>query len=511
MSCRPTFPRICIALGFGTAEALLKKARTEADEGGTFFEFRLDHLNRPEKGIGVIRRFLAEYPECRVLATCRRQQNHGEFSGGTEEQLRLLEAAVTAGARAVDVEIESAEPLAKKLDSLRTDADLIVSYHDFKGTPGLETVLRRMLRVPAAAYKIVTTARKPSDNYRVLSLGRAHSRVPLVLLSMGEMGIPSRVLSPIYRGLYTYAAPSAGTGTAPGQISARQLRRLYRVEKLSRSTKIYAVIADPVGHSLSPAIHNRAFQSRRLDAVYIPVLVPSARLKDFFGMAEKLPIAGFSVTIPHKQKVLRYLDIVEPLARRIGAVNTVWRKAGKWRGANTDAPGITTPLGKRLRLAKSSVLVVGSGGAARGAAFALSDQGAKITISGRDADRAAAAKLARACGGVAVERSELDGLYFDALVHATPLGMHPNTEECFFEDRIPADIVFDMVYNPLETMLLRRARSQKKVIIEGLQMFVEQATRQFEIWTGSPAPRSVMERAARDALTAQSLPPDDKG
>src|SRR5258708_4663219 len=165
---------------------------------------------------------------------------------------------------------------------------------------------------------------------------------------MGETGLPTRVLSITFGGLYTYAAPSTTEGTASGQVSARLLRNLYRIEKLSRTAKIYGVIADPVRHSISPAVHNRAFQYCRLDAVYLPFLVQPAQLRDFFSLADKLPIAGFSVTIPHKQKVIRYLDIIDPLARRIGAVNTVWKKAGKWRGSNTDAKAVTLPLPKRL-------------------------------------------------------------------------------------------------------------------------------------------------------------------
>ena len=172
---------------------------------------------------------------------------------------------------------------------------------------------------------------------------------------------------------------------------------------------------------------------------------------------------------------------------------------------NTDAEAVVTPLRRCLRLAKSSVLVVGSGGAARAAAFALVDAGAKVSISGRDADRACAGALAKACGAEPLLREHLPDLHFDALVHATPLGMSPRTEECFFEDRIPAEVILDMVYNPLETLLLQRAREQGKTVVPGLQMFLEQAARQFEIWTGDSAPRSAMERAAREALGAASL------
>ena len=495
-----SLPRICIAMGFPDAQKLLEHARREADAGETFFEFRLDHIPAPEQGVAVIRKFLAGHPDCRILATCRRHQNHGKFNDSVEEQLRLLSAAVDAGACAVDLEIESAENAGEGLANLRGQARLILSYHNYEGTPSPELVLRRMLRIPSDGYKIVTTARKPSDNYRVLALTKAHPRTPLIVLSMGETGFPTRVLSPAWGAMFTYAAPNASAGTASGQISARLLRQLYRAEKFSHAAKIYGVIADPVRHTISPAVHNRAFQAHRLDAVYLPFLVQGTQLKDFFSLAEKLPVAGFSVTIPHKQKVLRYLDIVDPLARRIGAVNTIWRKSGKWRGTNTDAAAITIPLARRLRLPKASILLVGNGGAARGAAYALMESGAKLAIVGRNPDRVRS--LAKACGAEPLLREQLQARKFDALVHATPLGMYPHVDGCFFQDSIPAELVFDMVYNPMETALLRRATAQGLTVISGLQMFLEQAARQFEIWTGSAAPRSVMEKAALEALAS---------
>jgi 3-dehydroquinate dehydratase / shikimate dehydrogenase len=493
-----SLPRICIALGFPDAQKLLEHARREANAGESFFEFRLDYLAVPEQGVAVIRKFLAAHPECSILATCRRHQNHGKFNGSVEDQIRILDAAFDAGARAVDVEIESAENAGPRLEALRGKGQLLLSYHNYDGTPSPESILRRMLRIPADGYKIVTTARKPSDNARILAVTKSHPRTPLVVLAMGETGFPTRVLATAWGGIFTYAAPNASDGTASGQVSARVLRHLYRAEKFTRAAKIYGVIADPVRHSISPAVHNRAFQSHRLDAVYLPFLVQPAQLKDFFALAGSLPIAGFSVTIPHKQRILRYLDVVDPLARRIGAVNTVWKKAGKWRGANTDADAVTIPLSRKLRLSKSSVLVVGNGGAARSAAYALVGSGAKVSIVGRNPDRVRS--LARACGAESLLREQVNGRKFDALVHATPLGMFPHSDACFFPGAIPAALVFDMVYNPLETTLLRHAASQGLTVISGLQMFLEQATRQFEIWTGASAPRSVMEKAAIEAL-----------
>ncbi len=496
-----SLPRICIALGFTSVEALVENACREAAAGDTFLEFRLDYLPDPAEGAAAIRPFLDEHPECTILATCRRHQNRGRYNGSVEEQIAILNAAIDAGAKAVDVEIESAEAAREHLDALRGRALLVLSYHNFDGTPALEAVFRRMQHIPADAYKIVATARKPSDTQRLLALARSHPRTPMVLLSMGEAGFPTRVLSTVHGGLYTYAAPCAAEGTAAGQVCARQLRHLYRVEKLARTAKIYAVIADPVGHSISPAVHNRAFQARRVDAVYVPFLVSPVHLRDFMSTAEKLPIAGFSVTIPHKQRILRYMDFLDPLARRIGAVNTVWRKAGRWRGTNTDADAVRIPLERRLRVARSSILIAGNGGAARGAAMALADAGATIAITGRNPDRVRA--LAKVCGAEPLMREQAERRDFDAVVHATPLGMYPNTEECFFTERIPADLVFDMVYNPVETALLRCARGQGKTVIPGTEMFLEQAVRQFEIWTGETAPRAVMERAINEALATR--------
>lgn len=501
MTLRAPLPKICIALGLPDASRLLEHARREADNGERFLEFRLDYLQRPEDGLPVIRKFLELHPDATLLATCRRHQNHGRFNGSIEEQFRILGAAVEAGARAVDVEIESAEAPLAPMHLLEGKAHIILSYHNYEGTPALDPLMKRMLRVPASAYKIVTTARKPSDNLRVLSLARSYPKTPLILLAMTEMGFPTRVLCTVFGGVYTYAAPSLTEGTAAGQMAARVLRNLYRVDRQWKSPKFYGVIADPVRHSISPAVHNRALQARRLDGLYLPFLVSPLQLKDFFALAEKLPLAGFSVTIPHKHRIMRYLDSIDPLTKRIGAVNTVYRKAGRWRGTNTDADGILIPLQKRIRLAKASVLIAGNGGTARSAAFTLKDAGAKLAITGRNIDRVRA--LAKLVDAEALTMEQAEARFFDVLIHATPLGMWPHTENCLFHGVIPASLVFDLVYTPQETLLLKRAAAEGRKVIPGLEMFLEQAARQFEIFTGETAPRAAMERAASEALREQ--------
>ncbi len=488
-----SLPRLCVALGFPSPAELKQAAEREYKDGNTFFEFRLDHLANPSTGLKVIREFRKSVPEAHILATCRHRHAHGNFGGTVAQQIAILQAAAAEGARLVDLEIESLEHIRSVPEVLREPAALIVSYHNFRNTPALDPILRRLRRFPAQAYKLATTAHKPSDNLRLIDFIRDHQDFPLIALAMSEAGTLSRVLGLSLGCLYGYAAPSDCAGTAPGQLSAKALRSLYRPEKLTRQSRVYGVIASPVEHSKSPFIHNRAFQARRVDAVYLPFLVDSQQLPDWMKLAVKLPVAGFSVTIPHKQHILRYLDSTEPLARRIGAVNTVWRKQGKWRGTNTDADGVLKPLCKRLRPANASVLIVGYGGAARAAAFALSDAHANVTITGRNPKIAQA--LARAVKGQAVPLAECRRNRYDVLIHATPVGMFPNVNECIFEEDIPADVVLDMVYNPRETLLLKRARLEGCEIIPGSEMLLEQAATQFEIWTGESAPRAVMQTA----------------
>jgi len=495
-----TIPRICVALGAAHTRELEAMALEACDSGEEFFELRLDLVKDSSKGLRVIGRILRRYPDAIVLATCRRKPNHGGFEGSIEEQFRILNGAVRAGAKLVDVEIETAQEAPEETVALREKARVVLSYHDFERTPPLARILKTMRRIPADIYKITTTAVKPSDNLRLLDLAAIDDAPSLVLLAMGETGAASRILSPSRGAVFTFASPEPGRGeaTAPGQFSASCMRNCFQAHRRKPSTKIFGVIADPVAHSMSPALHNRAFRTRRIDAVYLPFRVAPALLNDFIKSAEALPVSGFSVTIPHKQRVMRHLDLIDPLAKRIGAVNTVYRKQGKLRGTNTDAVGVVRPLEKKVRLNHSQALVVGAGGAARAAIFSLNDRGAEVFVSGRNPQRVA--RLARACGATPVLWRDLEDQYYDVLVQTTPVGMSPNVAGDLFPGRIPADIVFDMVYNPLETALLAHAREDGKETISGLEMFIEQAAAQFEIWTGDSAPRVAMRNAVLEVL-----------
>ncbi len=491
-------PRICVALGAPDASALDGLIQQTLDRGHRFLELRLDMLQDPGAGVVLLDRIQESNPQMLVLATCRRKEARGEFEGSIEEQKKILEAAIDAGARLVDVEIESAEAAPELLRELGETARTVLSFHDFDSCPPLPAVLERMRKHKADVYKIAVAAKKPTDNLNLMRLLEIEDSPLLVTLAMGEMGAPSRILAPSRGAAFTFAAPDSGEGTAPGQITATLMRDLYQAHKRSLQTKVYGVIASPIGHSLSPALHNRAFRRRRLNSCYVPFRVEPRQLKNFLELAKSLDLQGFSVTIPHKQAMLAHLDEVDSLSERIGAVNTVYRKGDKLCGTNTDVAGVLNPLAHKITIDGARVLVAGAGGAARAAVFALADRGAHVTVAARKLPKAEA--LAKAAGASAAPWSELEQQSFDALVHATPVGMHPDLEGNLFPHRVPADLVFDMVYNPLETALLARARQQGKQTIQGLEMFLEQAMAQFSLWTGAKAPKTTMRDAVLEVL-----------
>jgi 3-dehydroquinate dehydratase/shikimate dehydrogenase len=313
---------------------------------------------------------------------------------------------------------------------------------------------------------------------------------------MGEVGAAARILALGSGSALAYAPVEKAT--APGQVSLNAMKTLYRADRMDRRTSVYGVIGNPVHHSLSPLMQNAAFQARRINAVFVPFLVRD--LHDFLGAIAEFGVAGLSVTIPHKQAILKYLDDCDPLAAAIGAVNTVVvRGGGKLFGYNTDYVGVLRALESRISLAGSYVLIVGAGGAARAVAFALARAGAAVRVCAR---RPAKAKeLAQAVGGEAIARSRLRGEFFDAIVNATPVGMYPNANESPLEaSELNCRLVFDSIYRPRRTKLLQIAERSGIETVSGVEMFVAQGMAQWEIWTGERAPEGVMRRAVVDAL-----------
>jgi 3-dehydroquinate dehydratase / shikimate dehydrogenase len=491
-------PKVCLALSGETIDDMLATAESMARDN-PFLEFRLDYLKQPLAALPKIHRFLETHQYVTAIGTCRRAENGGKFKGSLASQLEVLTKARAAGCQIVDLEIESA--LKSKRDAiarLRSRAGLIVSFHDFRATRNLDETLEKMLKVPADFYKVVSTATTLSDNVNMMKFLQTQSdEHALIGLCMGEQGIISRVLSVRAGSVFTFGAVSADHKTAPGQISAGDLRSIYRIDQVDAATRVYGVAGDPIEHSLSPIIMNTALRRENVNGVYLPLHAKT--LKDLMRCVREIPLHGLSVTMPYKQSILAHLDNTDAHTTKIGACNTVVRgQDGKLYGFNTDAAGVVRPLEQRLTIENAKVLVLGAGGAARAAVFGLKERGAEIWILNRTSVKAQ--KLARQAKARTIKRADLRKVAFDVIINATPVGMG-NTRDCPLKDEeIQARVVFDMVYDPVETHLLQVARAKGIAVIPGVEMFVQQAARQFEIWTGKPAPAGDMLRAVTIAL-----------
>lgn len=464
------------------------------------FELRLDYLSNFNRLGSELHQMLARMRYPQTIATCRREQAGGRFQGTVEEQVEILSAAARAGCQWVDIEIESVHALRNFPFNKLAPAKVIVSYHNYRNTSELGTVYRRLARLPVEAIKIASYARELQDNLKVLKLLKANRRrhPMLVALAMGNSGICSRILAFRWGCPFTYASVTNHNAVAGGQLAAESMRSVYHVEHLDENTQLYGVVGTHSSMSLSPAMQNIAFQAKRVNALYLPC--ETARLSDFLKFARSLKFAGFSVTMPFKQSIMKELAWTDPMATQIGACNTVAIRHGKWMGWNTDSTAVTEVLTKRLRLPGGRVLILGAGGAARAAAYALRAEAADVFISARR--EAAARKLARSVTAEAVPWDSADNLEVDAVINATPVGMAPHTDSVPIDlARLRTRVVFDMVYYPVETRFLTEARGRGLVTISGLEMLVAQGARQFEIWTGEAAPRALMEQAVRQTLT----------
>jgi 3-dehydroquinate dehydratase/shikimate dehydrogenase len=491
-------PRVCVAVTGSDPTELVEKAESLVRDN-TFLEFRLDYLSRPVLALPKIKRFTEYHPHVVSIATCRRVASGGKFRGSVASQLDILIKASGVGCQLVDLELQSALRLKPaQLQKLRSRAALILSYHDFRATRKLEETLAKMQAFPADYYKIVNTATTLSDNVVMMKfLQKESDRHSLIGLCIGEQGIISRVLGVRAGSVFTFAAVTPEEATAPGQVTAQDLRSVYRIEQVDAATRVYGVAGDPVAHSLSPIIMNTALRRENVNGVYLALHAKT--LKDLLTCVREIPIHGLSITMPYKEVIVKHLDNTDSHSTKIGACNTVVRaQDGNLYGFNTDTAGVVRPLEQRLPLDGAKVLVLGAGGAARAAVFGLKERGAEIWILNRSAGPAQ--KLARRARAHTIKRRDLKKLAFDVIINATPVGMGNTRESPLNENEIKARFLFDMIYDPPETRLMKLARAQGVQVIPGIEMFVHQAARQFEIWTGKPAPWDDMLRVVTIAL-----------
>jgi 3-dehydroquinate dehydratase / shikimate dehydrogenase len=501
---RSRIGKVCVAIIGSTAAEMLEKASAVVKET-PFLEFRLDYLEKPLLALPKFKHFFTDNTAATGIATCRRVANGGKFSGNVAAEIEVLSKAGAAGFHIVDVELESVEALKKgELQNLRdTGVALIISHHDFAATKDLEGIYKRIVPFHPDFIKIVPTAKALVDNVTLMRfIERMEDHSNIIGICMGDAGIISRVLGVRAGSAFTFAAATVGEETGPGQIAARTLIETYRIDQVDAATKVYGVAGNPIRSSLSPIMMNTAFRRETVNAVYLGL--QANKLSDLLKLVDEIPIQGISVTMPLKQEIMAHLEKTDPLSAKIGACNTVLRaQDGKLYGFNTDVAGITGPLEKRMSLRGAKVLVLGAGGAARAAVFGLREKGAEVFILNRTSETAQ--KLARQSGSKTIKKDAVSKTSFDVIINATPIGMAGIKAPQLLEAKdLNTKLVFDLVYNPLETPLLRMARQKGIPIVTGVEMFVQQGARQFEIFTGKPAPEEEMLRVVIHALRQQA-------
>ncbi|HKY33355.1 MAG TPA: type I 3-dehydroquinate dehydratase [Candidatus Polarisedimenticolia bacterium] len=489
--------------------AVLRRAILSAPQKADALEVRLDGLDRPDPP--MLSALFGGAPRP-IIASCRRASDGGGFRGSESRRRDLLWAAVKAGASYVDVEHGSgASSLAREAAAL-SSLGVILSHHDRSGMPRDPMRLyRAMARVPGVkAIKIVGTARRPSHILEARDLlERARGKgPPLIAFCMGAAGAASRVLALEWGSWATYAAAGPGRETAPGQVTLTDLIGVYRIEDIDDETRYAGIVGCPLGHTLSPVIHNAAYAADGLNFRYLPFETPPSGLRDVARVARALKVRGLSVTAPYKIAAYRKVDLAEPLARRVGAVNTVLCDGRRLVGFNTDASGALAPLlealeERGLRLEEMTVAIVGSGGAARAVAHAAAPRAGSVIVSSRS-ERPGRA-IARAVAGRFVPLSRLAGSSYDVLVNCTPVGMNGAREGRGPALPVPrravkGRLVYDVIYRPEATGLLREAKARGIPTLGGLEMLLRQAAEQHVLFTGRSAPLEAMREAARQAL-----------
>jgi 3-dehydroquinate dehydratase / shikimate dehydrogenase len=497
---------LCVPIFVHTLEQARGDLAAAVAAGAEMIELRLDAMD-DRRGWEEL---LLERP-VPLIVTCRSQAEGGLYRGSEENRLNLLQAAAASGACYVDVELAAGREIA-------AESLLILSSHDFAGRPRrLHNLLLEMDQIGCDVKKIAWTARSIRDNLEAFEILQRQSK-PTIALCMGQAGVISRILAKKFGAFLTFASLDEQSATADGQISIGQMKGLYRWDKINRKTKIHGVVAHPVGHSLSPAVHNAGFNAVGYDGLYVPLLVNPGyesfkAFMETFVPFEGLDLCGLSITLPHKENALRYLKEkgaeVEDLAAHIGAVNTIAIDRGgprpQLRGFNTDYAAIldsitTARRCERRDLAGMTVGVLGAGGTARTAVAALTGCKAKVIIFNRTLAKAKPLADEFAAGVLPLADAASSGCQI--LINATSVGMHPNIDKSpigGFPPQLGGELlVFDTIYNPMKTKLLREAEAAGAKVAGGVEMFVRQAAAQFTAWTGQAAPleamRSVVQR-----------------
>jgi len=478
----PAKSLLCVTVTGRTMAEL--RERRDAVSGADLVELRLDTAADPSPAAALAGR------RTPVIITCRPRWEGGSFDGAEEDRKRLLEDALNLGANYVDIEWRAGfTDVLQRTGGRR----VILSMHDFERIPtDLAAQVQAMRSTGADVVKVAATPSRLADTVALLDLEAQAGDGRLVVIGMGDYGVATRVLAARFGSKWTYAGPIAEVG----QLDAATLIKQYGFASITRSTAVYGIVGGSVRHSVSPAMHNAAFREMGIDAVYVPM--PAVSADDFVTFGRAIGIKGASITIPHKVTLFDRVDELYAVARRVGAINTIRVEGTRWVGGNTDAQGFLEPLQARIALQGLRASVLGAGGAARAVAAALASTGAHVTLHARD--RAKAQDVAGFTSAAVGDWPPRPGSW-DLLINTTPVGTYPRIDETpIAKTDLTGPYVYDLVYNPPITRLLRDAAEMGCQTFGGLDMLVAQAHEQFHWWTGTRAPAGVMREAALKRL-----------
>jgi 3-dehydroquinate dehydratase / shikimate dehydrogenase len=494
---------ICVSIGRTRHKMMVIEIEEAAKQGAELIELRLDFLSRAAD----FKRLLANKP-CPMIATVRRQSDGGRWKGSEEDRLMLLRQCIVGGFDWVDLESDVAD-LIRRFGNVKR----IISYHNLRDIPeNLEKIHERMLGQDPDVVKLAVRAEHPSDNLRLLKIVE-NSPKPTIGICMGDMGIPSRILAAKYGSPFTYAAFNRERGIAPGILGFDEMRSVYHYDNIHSDTRVFGVVGDPVAQSLSPLVHNAAFKDRALNCTYVPFRVPRNDLPAFLDSHNQLPVHGYSVTIPHKEAAAALAKERDQYVEWVQAANTLIRREdGSFSAHNTDCSAAVESLKQLLAnsemggaVSGRTVLILGAGGAARAVAHGLHREGALLVIANRTPERAH--RLAEEVGCRASDWTARHSVICEIVVNCTSVGMFPNIDETPLHHSFlrPGLIVFDTVYNPETTFLVKEARDRGCHVLTGVDMFVRQAALQFQLFTGVEPSPEVMRKVVKRALSPVTI------
>jgi 3-dehydroquinate dehydratase / shikimate dehydrogenase len=433
-----------------------------------------------------------------VIVTCRSKSTGGKFTGSNEEKVKLIKQAIDNGADYVDLEIELGPEIIKGIIKNKKRAKIIVSYHNFDKTPKVEElggIYSKIKKLNPDFVKIVSHANSINDNFEIFKLLKG--KQGLISFCMGLRGEISRILAPKFESLFTFASLEGNKESAPGQVTIKEIKEVYNIELVNTETQVVGVIGEFAENSMSKYMHNFGFKQLNLNFVYVPFKIRTNELEEFVKNLRDFNFKGSSVTIPHKTRIMDFVDEVDDTAKSIGAVNTLVNKDGRLIGYNTDYYGAIEALKEKINISHQNVLIIGAGGAARAVIYGLKKENAFVTVVNRDFEKAS--KLADEFGVKAAKIGNLRGLIEDnhVLINATSVGMHKNEGKSIINkgDITEKKVVMDLVYNPSITKLISTAKDSGCETITGNRMLIYQAMKQFVLWTDTHPGFDLMESA----------------